>query len=336
MVLRPDRARDLLLVDALVVARVGEGDRERAQLVVGLLLGECGDQARVEPSGEVGPDGDVGAQAQPDTLAQELLQVLAGRLTGAVLRRPPRPLLDDAPSLPDDEAAGPDLADPGEHRPRRARAPEREDLVDAEEVRRGGDLSGREQRLRLGAEHERPVAEQGVVEGPHAEAVADERQPARRRLPPGDRELPVEPVERCDAVSLEQAQHDLGVARRVEALAASGELGAQLGVVVDLAVVDEDASAGRGLQGLPARAVGRRSRAATTRARRRPEGDPAAVRAAVADGREHAPKRHLVDRLRCVRTDDPRQPAHRQPGASTTIGGAWRYSVATRRRAISR
>ena len=70
--------------------------------------------------------------------------------------------LDDRAALPDDEAAGRTWLTPGERRARRARAPEREDLVDAGEVGRGGDLAGGEQRLRLGAEDERPVAEHGA------------------------------------------------------------------------------------------------------------------------------------------------------------------------------
>ena len=109
VVARAERARDLLLVDALVVARVAERDRERAQLVLGLLLGERADQARVEAAGEVRADGNVGAQAQAHAVAEELLEVAVRLPLDAVLRRPPRPLLDDPPALPDDQPARPHL-----------------------------------------------------------------------------------------------------------------------------------------------------------------------------------------------------------------------------------
>ena len=161
----PMRAGDLLLVDALVVARVLERDRERAQLVVRLGLGERGDQARVEPAREVRADRDVRAQAQPHAVAQELLEVAVGR-------RRARPYsgvhhVRSSTILPRSQTTRPPgrhLTDAAERRARRARPPEREDLVDPGQIGLGRDLARGEQRLGLRAEHERAVVEQRVVE----------------------------------------------------------------------------------------------------------------------------------------------------------------------------
>ncbi len=73
VVARADRARDLFLVDALVVAGILEGDGEGTELVVGLRLSERGYQARIEPPGEVRADRDVRPQTQAHAVAQELL-----------------------------------------------------------------------------------------------------------------------------------------------------------------------------------------------------------------------------------------------------------------------
>ena len=206
---------------------------------------------------------------------------------GAVLRAPPPALLDDPAALPDEQAAGRQLRDAREGGPRRARAPEREHVVDAGEVGSGGHLPGGEQRLGLRAEHEAAVVEQGVVQRAHAEAVAHERQPPSSGLPPGERELAVEPVERGEALALEQAQDDLGVAGRRERLAAPRELGPQLGVVVDLAVVDEDAASRGGLERLPAAREVEDREPCRDEAGARVEGEPEAVRAR--DGESPAP-----------------------------------------------
>ena len=189
----------------------------------------------------------------------------------AVLRAPPRPLLDDAPALPDDEPARPHLSDAGEDRPRGPRAPEREDLVHAGAGRVAAATSpdansafASEPKTRL------PSAEQRVVERTHAEAVAHERQPAPRRLPPRERELAVEPVECGGRRPARAAAASTSVSHVVSNVSPRAtSVGAQLGVVVDLAVVDEHASARGRLERLPATRRCRRSRAARRRALRR-------------------------------------------------------------------
>ena len=77
-----------------------------------------------------------------------------------------------------------------------------------------------EERFRLRPEDDRPVAEDRVVERAHPEAVAHQRQAPVLGLPPGERELAVQAIERAETVELEQPQDDLGVGRRRERLAA--------------------------------------------------------------------------------------------------------------------
>ena len=63
-----------------------------------------------------------------------------------------------------------------------------------------------------------------VVQRAHAEAVAHQRERARGAVEVGDAPLPVAAVQRLRAVTVEQAQQDLGVAGRAEALALGLEL----------------------------------------------------------------------------------------------------------------
>ena len=56
VVLGAELLGDLALEGRLVEQRVAEGERERAQLVIGLLDGERGREARVEAAGEVAAD----------------------------------------------------------------------------------------------------------------------------------------------------------------------------------------------------------------------------------------------------------------------------------------
>ena len=321
---------------ALVVARVGKRDRERPELVIGLRLGKGGDQARVEATGEIGANGNVGSQAQPDAVAQEIVEIGVIASVLPVLRGPPSALLDDPAAFPDDQPAGQHLADAAKHRARRPWAPEREHLVDSREIGCWGHLPGGEERLGLGAEDQGAVVPQRVEERAHAEAIPDQRQAPRARLPPGERELPVEPVERRDALALQHPQHDLGVAGRREALPAPAQLGPQLRVVVHLAVVDQQAASGTGLERLPAAGQVEDGQPGRDQAGAGVEGEPEAVRAAVADGAGHSQQRPLVDRRRGFRPHDACHAAHGQSAGSTIVAGACRYSVATRRRSISR
>src|SRR5688572_692633 len=102
---------------ALVIARVAERDGEAAHITATLLLRESGDQARVKTAGEIGPNRNVGAQAQPHAVAHELLKpgvAVARGLGLSALLRPPAARGGDLSVLPDDEGARRDLPDAAE------------------------------------------------------------------------------------------------------------------------------------------------------------------------------------------------------------------------------
>ena len=310
VVIGPELLGDLVLVRTLVVVRVLERDRERAQLMVGGLLRQRGREAGVQPARQVGADGHVRAQAQLDARAHDRLEVACLLRAGRVVRLPPRPLGDDLAALPDDELAGREHVHAAERRARRARGPGREDVVDAAEVRLGRDLAGGEQRLGLRAEDDRAVVEQRPVQRVDAEAVADQRQPARTRLPPGERELAVQLVERGETVALQQAVHDLGVARGLQVDPVTCELGAQLRVVEDLAVVDDERPTRVRLHRLPAvldvedgQTCGDEAGALTER-----QSEP--VGPAVADRPRHPAQGDLLHRPRAIRAHDAGDAAH--------------------------
>ncbi len=146
----------------------------------------------------------------------------SARSADPVLGRPPPPLLDDPPALPDEQAARVAAARRPTKAVRGGRGPQ--SVNTSSMPARSGralHLAGGEQRLGLGPEDERAVTEQRVVQRAHAEAVANQREPPPSGLPPGERELAVEAVERGEALALEQPQHHLGVAGGLERLAAA-------------------------------------------------------------------------------------------------------------------
>ena len=112
VVLRAELLRDLALERRLVEQRVAERERERAQLMVGLLDGERRRQARVEAAREVAADRDVGAQPQPHGVAQQLAELLGRgrrarrRRSAAPTRRAPRRSRRRATRAGGREAAG--------------------------------------------------------------------------------------------------------------------------------------------------------------------------------------------------------------------------------------
>ena len=113
---------------------------------------------------------------------------------------------------------------------------EREVVLQA--VRVGRDpRQERQQRLHLRGEVQH-VVDVRVVERLDAETVAREEQLAAALVPDSVGEHAAQPVEELDAPSPVGGEDDLGVAVGGEALPA--ELGAQLEIVVGLAVVGDD------------------------------------------------------------------------------------------------
>ena len=127
---------------------------------------------------------------------------------------------------------------PAEHRARRRREPERQvggERLLVEVARRRRML---EDRLDLGAE-EHALRQQRVVQRLDAEPIAGEEELAPARVPDREGEHPVQALDARGALLLVEVDDRLGVGRGPEAVPARLEPGAQLAVVVDLAVVGD-------------------------------------------------------------------------------------------------
>ena len=167
------------------------------------------------------------------------------------------------------------------------------------------DEPAREHRLGFGPECQHAVPDR-VHQGLHPERVPDQEELAARPVEQGEGEDPVEPGRERDPLVLVEVGQDLGVAVGPQLVAAGQHHVPKLGVVVDLAVVDDDDRA---------IFVGHRLRTA----RHILDGQPAvaemdvpvavealAVRSPVGDRVGHGPDELLVTEARRAR-----YPAHR-------------------------
>ena len=141
----------------------------------------------------------------------------------------------DAALRPDEQMAGGKLSRVAEDRVRRRDRVEREERLERVEI----DLAARK-RAQLGRELEHS-ARVTVVERLDPVAIAREHETSCLRVPDRDREHPAQPPHVLRAVALVEMQMDFGVAMRPERVTVALELAAQLGIVVDLAVLHDDA-----------------------------------------------------------------------------------------------
>jgi hypothetical protein len=98
----------------------------------------------------------------------------------------------------------------------------------------------REHRLQLRAEDEHPVIEQRVMERLHAQPVAGEEERFAIAIPEREGEHSAEAPDAVGAPRLPRVDDHFGVALRPEHVAQRLQLGHELEIVVDLAVVDDD------------------------------------------------------------------------------------------------
>src|SRR5215211_139519 len=95
------------------------------------------------------------------------------------------------------------------------------------------------ERLQLGAEREPAAGVLAVEERLDPEAVAGQQQPPSAPVPQGEREHAAQALDEGVAVLFVEVNQHLGVTAGSEVVAAPLELHAQLGVVVDLPVLDD-------------------------------------------------------------------------------------------------
>jgi len=229
-----------------------EGDRVGVDGGVG-PLGQNGDDAGVESAGEEGRHGHVGDQVGSHRLLDDGPEV--GRRGtvgggGGHVGQPPVVVELRGPVGPDlQPGAGRQLVDVlddatlvgdpvVEHR--RHQGP-------GLHLQLGPD--GAHQRLQLRGEHH-PVAPAADEEGLDPELVTGQEEMARALVEDGEGEHAPEPVEGGRPPPSPRLEHDLGVGAGPEAHPGGGQLGPQLPVVVELAVVDQgQAVAAEGLGG---------------------------------------------------------------------------------------
>ena len=149
--------------------------------------------------------------------------------------------------------------------------------------------------LGLGGERQ-AIAIEPVVQRLLAESIPGDEQPLSRRVPQGEREHPVEAFHARRTPLPVGGEDDLGVALAAEGVAPGRQLGLQLAVVVDLAVVGDGERAVGGAHRL--RAAGAEvddRQSAMAEAHRAVAVHAVAVRAAMGDEvahRLHRPGRH--------------------------------------------
>jgi hypothetical protein len=237
--------RGHLLGDRAFVERsLFEGDGERLDRIVAKIGGDPENRARVQAAADVAAHGNVGAQPQPDRLAQLVahdLDVLGLRARGR--RRLDRrilqiPVAHDLHVIAAGEqiVAGRHLVDAVEQRT--VAVHDRvQVLVDALVIPARGN-SGGEQRLRLRGEVEL-VAVARVVERLDAEAVARREQQFVALVPEHEGELAAQMAQAVRAFFFVQVKDDLAVRARAQAMTAHDELALIALVVVKLAVDDD-------------------------------------------------------------------------------------------------
>ncbi len=228
-------------VATLVVALVGEADRERADGLRRRLRHEADDDARVDAAREQRAQRHVGDQAAADgrfdALADEREPVaLALRPELLELRVP---LKANRAVLRDEHVPRRQLLDALETRPARD-VLEREVRVDRDRVDLTRHPRQAQQRLQLGGERERAVRELRPQERLLADSVASEHEAFARLIPERDREHPRQVLGEPRPVLLVQVRDDGRVAGAADLVPAPGEVLAELEEVVDLAVEDRD------------------------------------------------------------------------------------------------
>ncbi len=231
-----------LLERGLVVGRILEAHREGLH-DRGMPFDQGGQDARIQPSAQVSPHGNIRpepdgrrfAKGLPDAfhgLVPVRYVVHAGRRKADVPVQKgfsPSPVVDDA-------LAGPDLINIFEYGPGRHGVPEGEDLAEAFGID-PGLAQHRGQGFDCGREHQARAAI-CIKQGRDAEPVARQNEPAGVHVPQGEGELAVEARQKISAVLLIEMVYHLNVACCGEVMTLLLELGAQLDVVEYLAVAD--------------------------------------------------------------------------------------------------
>ena len=231
--------------DDLGVVELGEGlvlvaDGEGLERAADVPPHERHQAARVEPAGEEDTQRHVRDQVAFDRRVQvrsQLLHRLPEAGHGCGRAEAQIPVAGDlCPAVfPDEQVAGGQLADAGEHGLRRRHELEAEVVVQGLMVDPPLHARVLEDGLDLRAEHQ-PAVLLRVVERLDADAVAGEQQPLARGVVQGEAEHAAQVVDHVDPVLLVAVQDHLGIGVAAEPVPPGFEQGPQFLEIVDLAV----------------------------------------------------------------------------------------------------
>ena len=191
---------------------------------------------------------------------------------------------------------------------------------------RGGHGAGGEQRLDLGAE-EQPVALAAPVQRADADAVAGEEDGALGEVDERQRELAAQLLEDALAVLLVEVDDDLGVGMGAEDVALGLQLRLALGIVEQLAVVDDgDVPSSLKIGCLPSpRPMMERRRLANPKPGRSEK--TIVVRTAVPEGLRHVLQGGRIRLPLACEVDDSSNAAHRSSSIGRGEPGAIRFRL---------
>ena len=209
------------------------------------LGGDGGDGAGVETAGQQRAERHVGNKLAFDSVLKNVphhgdggREVLFVRLADQF----PVPADRQPPPVEYGRAAGLELGKAPEYAVAGgARRPEHEDFRQAFAVEFGGDVRVSQQGFDLGGEQQ-PAAQPGVEERFDAQAVAGQEEALPGVVPYAEGEDAVETLRAGGAPLDVRFEEHLGVGGRGEGMAAGHEVPAQVGGVVEFAVVDHDVS----------------------------------------------------------------------------------------------
>ena len=318
VMLGAERVRGAARVGGFREGGLLEDDGERLQPRRACARHQGDDGRGIESSREKGAHGHVGDAMRLDSViesraqfAVEFLRRAAGARRRAGRREPP-PRFHLQPAAGQTGAftrpqAGHALVDGAWSRHRRVRQIFRHGAhVDAPRHHAGG-----EQGVEFRGEGEAALrVVVMVIKGFDAERVAGEEKALGRLVPHGKRKHAAQPPQTIFAPARKRGEQHLGVALRVERIAAGGKFGAQFPVIINAAVEDEViAAAGAGHRLVSARRVD--DREAAHAKRRRSTADFAViVGAAVLHGGAHARHGPTPLFVRVVLTDQTGDATH--------------------------
>ena len=318
------RLRHLVLERAFVVLGVVEGHRERVEAERRHPGRQRAGDRGIEPTGQIGADRHVGAHPEARCILEQGSQfggVLCPRpfRPGVVaigkIERPPQALPPPV-GVGDGQLSRLQLTDAGEGGARSDRRPQREDLVEGDRIEFEPEAGNGGQRLDLGGEPQ-PAGVLGVIERPHAHAIAGQQQAAAAGVVEGKGEIAVELVEEVVALELVEGQQHFRVGGGQKTPAARHQFGAQFDVVEDLAVEDDGQRPLGVAERLGAVTEADDGQAGVAETDRRPAAVPLvdvnaiAVRATMDDGRHHGMGQSLIVVLVARSAEPAGQTAHR-------------------------